>query len=81
MNALKILIRSTTMNSKIRKVLAVALLSIGVANVLPAGAFSHPSSKSIAIAYPGGGPVVAIAYPGGGPVGAIAYPGGGPVTV
>ncbi len=68
------------MNSKIRRVLAVALLSIGVANVLPVGAFSHPSTKGVAIAYPGGGPVVAIAYPGGGPVVAIAYPGGGPVT-
>jgi hypothetical protein len=71
------------MNSKIRSLIAVALLSIGVANVLPAGADAHASltsSHGVAIAYPGGGPVVAIAYPGGGPVTAIAYPGGGPIT-
>jgi hypothetical protein len=71
------------MNSRIRSLIAVALLSIGVANVLPGSAGIHPSltsSHGIAIAYPGGGPVVAIAYPGGGPVTAIAYPGGGPVT-
>jgi hypothetical protein len=71
------------MNSKIRNLIAVALLSLGVANVLPGGVGIHASltsSPGVAIAYPGGGPVVAIAYPGGGPVVAIAYPGGGPVT-
>ncbi len=67
------------MNSRIRSLLAAALLTIGVANVLPGGAGIH-ASHGVAIAYPGGGPVVAIAYPGGGPVVAIAYPGGGPVT-
>ncbi|MGH2388461.1 MAG: hypothetical protein ACRDIE_09685 [Chloroflexota bacterium] len=65
------------MNKKIRNLVAVALLSVGVGSVLPG---SLTSSHGIAIAFPGSGPTVAIAFPGSGPTSNIAFPGSGPVT-
>jgi hypothetical protein len=70
-------------NKKIRNLIAVALLSVGVGSVLPASAGVHAgltSPHGVAIAFPGSGPTVAIAYPGSGPVPSIAYPGSGPVV-
>ena len=70
------------MNSKIRNVVVVALLSIGMGSVVPAasGVYSPlTSSHGVAIAYPSSGPTVAIAYPSSGPITAIAYPSSGPL--
>jgi hypothetical protein len=71
------------MNKKIRNLVAIALLSVGVGSVLPGSAGMHASLTSphgVAIAFPGSGPTVAIAYPGSGPTVAIAYPGSGPTA-
>ncbi|HVA90750.1 MAG TPA: hypothetical protein VNL71_13020 [Chloroflexota bacterium] len=68
------------MNSKIRRLIAASVLSVGFAAYLP-GAFGASISPIVrAAGIPGSGPLVSAGIPGSGPLFSAGIPGSGPLV-